>query len=682
MAECPETVCENAKTDSDAEGIAKRIADMEADLAKEASDCFGRPGSQLGPKQPFKGKDGRLVWAYPVLVDFRRLLQLGQTSEQSGVIQGVSNHDLMHAVVGLYDVSLHDMTADSIYASVCEKWARTIVLVRDLQDTIQDLKERKLPDEPPSKFKEVYSDTDEEEDFSKGINAFINKAKQRREERNSHEGDLRPEDVGIENRLLGCATFEKKFVCQQKERVIHLTFISVRRRARKLKMGQFLLSKCLDPTIVGNYDAVVVHADNAAVDFFAKFGFSDDVVLNSKWNELAEQFTNCTLMCYLPGFSLAGELSQAAVSFGLEEMIGALRRDPEMCEIETDLKKWQQKNLEAYQAQVCCVKKMQHEIITLKLVMKRQSDLLNKLMDDNESVRKERLKAEKDLLIYRLETARCAFRTVMSSNGELGDHADSGDEDTNQLIQSLERQVSTMEIPSRNPSTHTPSRARQLVQQDPATLAPASCDDSHYMVRGHVRSQTAPYDHAQDVSIFCDIAAQFKQAMSADPSVKMQYDVSSINKAVLPSSVQEKFQNRVLTLADPEMVTQLYFCGTLEKPHRCQEVLRTGFSQDDFSHGEYGYGLYFSKHPSKAAQFSALGKLLLAEVGLGAVETVTKEDRTRKVPASGMDSVIVPGRLYRDDGDLTDGVLCQEYVIFNPAQVLPICLITYQAVTP
>lgn len=26
----------------------------------------------------------------------------------------------------------------------------------------------------------------------------------------------------------------------------------------------------------------------------------------------------------------------------------------------------------------------------------------------------------------------------------------------------------------------------------------------------------------------------------------------------------------------------------------------------DFSHGEYGYGLYFSKHPSKAAQFSAV----------------------------------------------------------------------------
>ena len=30
--------------------------------------------------------------------------------------------------------------------------------------------------------------------------------------------------------------------CQQKERVIHLTFIGVRRRARKLQMGRYLLS--------------------------------------------------------------------------------------------------------------------------------------------------------------------------------------------------------------------------------------------------------------------------------------------------------------------------------------------------------------------------------------------------------------------------------------------------------
>ena len=32
---------------------------------------------------------------------------------------------------------------------------------------------------------------------------------------------------------------------------------------------------------------------------------------------------------------------------------------------------------------------------------------------------------------------------------------------------------------------------------------------------------------------------------------------------------------------------------------------------------------------------------MLVEVGLGEVETVTKEDRTRRVPATGFDSIIV-----------------------------------------
>ena len=49
----------------------------------------------------------------------------------------------------------------------------------------------------------------------------------------------------------------------------------------------------------------------------------------------------------------------------------------------------------------------------------------------------------------------------------------------------------------------------------------------------HVRSQVAPYDHAEDVSIFSDIALQFRQAMSLDRSVKMKYEVSSINKVSL-----------------------------------------------------------------------------------------------------------------------------------------------------
>ena len=54
-----------------------------------------------------------------------------------------------------------------------------------------------------------YSD---EEDFSKGINSFIQSVVDRRKARKSCEGPLTEDMVGVENRILGCATFEKKYV--------------------------------------------------------------------------------------------------------------------------------------------------------------------------------------------------------------------------------------------------------------------------------------------------------------------------------------------------------------------------------------------------------------------------------------------------------------------------------------
>ncbi|KAL8580354.1 hypothetical protein ACOMHN_037453 [Nucella lapillus] len=756
MAECSsETVPQEADIPEQLENVRQSIAELEI---TEGIGCFGRPGSQLEDKLEFKSKDGKSVWAYPVLVDFRRLLQLGQITENSGVIPGISNQELLHAVVGLYDVCLSDMTADCIYNTISEKWARTILLVRDLPDTIRDMtehrkrkqeeaerkkkeaeekekrekekkekeknadenKEEKSEDESdddddedeedsdddeeidpeddvleeneeePSKFEDVFSDTDSEEEeeeeeeedeepnFTRGVCTFIQKAKRRRRERQGCEDATAPikaEHVGVENMLMGCASYEKKFLCQQKDRVIHLTFIGVRKRARKLQMGRYLLSKCLDPSIVGHYEAVVVHADHAAVRFFSRFGFSDDALLNTKWSELAEEFTQCTLMSYLPGFSLTGT--------AMIEVNKALRDDPEVGELEAEFKKWQQKSLEAYQSQVLCMMKMQHEILQLKCVMKKQNMLMDKLLEDNEMMRKSKLNSEsslvteRELLMYKLETARSVFKAV-SSNGEMGDTTADGsaedDADTEQLIRSLERQVT---------SVNSQFHRLALPQGTPPPIASTSCGEGHYVVTdSQVRSQTAPYDHAEDVSVFSDIARQFKDTMAADTAIKMTYDVSSIVKATLSVSVQERFQKQVQSLQDPNMVTHLYFCGTLEKPFRCQEILTTGFATDDFSHGEYGYGLYFSKYPSKAAQFSALGKLMVVEVGLGEVETVTKENRTRKTPSDGHNSIITPGRLYRGGGDSNDMALCQEYVVFSPAQVLPICLLTYQAVSP
>ena len=52
----------------------------------------------------------------------------------------------------------------------------------------------------------------DEEDFSKGINSFIQSVIDRRKARKSCDGPLTEDMVGVENRIIGCATFEKKYV--------------------------------------------------------------------------------------------------------------------------------------------------------------------------------------------------------------------------------------------------------------------------------------------------------------------------------------------------------------------------------------------------------------------------------------------------------------------------------------
>ena len=44
-----------------------------------------------------------------------------------------------------------------------------------------------------------------------------------------------------------------------------------------------VLQQIKDPAVSGLYEAIVVHADHSAVAFFKKCGFTDDLILNSKW---------------------------------------------------------------------------------------------------------------------------------------------------------------------------------------------------------------------------------------------------------------------------------------------------------------------------------------------------------------------------------------------------------------
>lgn len=52
----------------------------------------------------------------------------------------VSNQDLLHAVVALYDTCLPEITPEVLYPTVCGKWAKTIVLLRDFQGCLYKIK--------------------------------------------------------------------------------------------------------------------------------------------------------------------------------------------------------------------------------------------------------------------------------------------------------------------------------------------------------------------------------------------------------------------------------------------------------------------------------------------------------------------------------------------------------------
>ena len=45
-------------------------------------------------------------------------------------------------------------------------------------------------------------------------------------------------------------------------------------------------------------------------------------------------------------------------------------------------------------------------------------------------------------------------------------------------------------------------------------------------------------------------------------------------------SLEENFHQCVQSLQDPDMVTQLFYCGSLERPDRIKHIFSTGFTEE------------------------------------------------------------------------------------------------------
>ena len=107
-----------------------------------------------------------------------------------------------------------------------------------------------------------------------------------------------------------------------------------------------------DTSLVGTFDAIVVHADNGATEFFKKEGFHDDLVINSQYKTLSDRWTNCTLMCYMPPF--------VGNTVGSEQEVKA---------IQGEVDKWRAKSLEAYQALATAMARLNQEVMLIPILI-------------------------------------------------------------------------------------------------------------------------------------------------------------------------------------------------------------------------------------------------------------------------------------------------------------------------
>ncbi|XP_074611990.1 uncharacterized protein LOC141866394 [Acropora palmata] len=718
----------------------------------------------------YSKKPKRNVYVRPYLVEFKRLLESRITA-----IKGVSNHELLHTVVALYDSCLPEITPEVLYPTVCGKWAKTLILLRDFEDVLlemkglcpeeteelaqsrtdqtlarltdelstpdlfneqshetlslspstdtADLQEIKVSKEEeklkkqvswgdtkqtddnlvsdnensededslktknicntcssdilccksdsgvvliedereddkhvektrgedksnakekeiePRKFDGVFSDTeseesaeseDEEEDFSKGAEDFVKAARQRRTERHDKVSES---SVGIESIVIGAATFERSYsIARQRpsEKVIQLDLLAVRKRCRKSGVGKFLVETLKDPTIIGPYDTIAVYADNEAVDFFKRNGFTDDVVLCSRFSELTDNWINSTLMCYLPPFTGS-------------DYSGAFRSEEDLKAMDEDIRKWREKSLEAYQAQTSCVMRMQHEIKTLRAIVDTQEEAIKTLTSAKERIEKEKYKLEKELLAYKMR----------EKDGVLvdGDSEDDGD-----LYEALAEMLS---------KKHVTDSELDL--------------DLEAISHGDFRD--VPEEDEEFVSSFItsrsekQLVQQLKRSLL---STKNYSDivVNSVKKveSCHIAFMETGFDSRAQRLGDPVICTQLYFCGGASD-EQIERIMKQGFSKKDFTRGPYGKGLYFSAQACQAAAFSAPGKLLLCNVGLGLTESVVVQDRGRSLPPPGYDSILTAGRTPSPVSSQASPQ--QEYVVFDPLQAIPVYLVEY-----
>ncbi|KAJ8272225.1 hypothetical protein COCON_G00110840 [Conger conger] len=314
-------------------------------------------------------RSGFTVW--PFRVNFHKLLQL---SDSPALFPQVETRDVLSVVVALFDVSFSELGPDEIYDIVSSPDSRTIVLLRGHTDVLEEYRGRggataavRPGSKPPpaeaeagdraperGRFCDVFSDSDSDDGS---------------DEAGDSAGAAESREIG--------------------EKVLELSLLTTRRPYRKSGVGSYIVELLKSPVVCGSYKVLLAHAESNAVNFFTKCGLTDDPLLNDKFKEVRDEWTNTTLMSYLAPFSTDMHSRTPGLSLNLWEV-----------ELEVDLMR--KKALSAYQQQAICVTRLVHEASALREQLSQQLREIKSLKIELELERKQRSKTEQRFLEYKL----------------------------------------------------------------------------------------------------------------------------------------------------------------------------------------------------------------------------------------------------------------------------------------
>ncbi|KAA0724542.1 hypothetical protein E1301_Tti003810 [Triplophysa tibetana] len=376
----------------------------------------------------------------------------------------IKNEDVLRTVVTLLDRSLPDISPSDIHETVHWPGINTLILVRDHADVLAEYSEkrpktkRRSLRQASSKTTEIansihnlgsdlYSDSEDEKEeesleksssedgqyrwswakFQGGLQEFVEEVRNRRERRKleGEEKEMAPSAIGPESLIVAAACYDFKTLlllhpysisstggagdwrtlpCPScHDTVLQLSLLAVRKRFWNLGIGSFIMMLLKHQSVVGKYDALVVHTSSNGVGFFKRHDLTDDIVLNEKFKELKEDWNNSILMSYLPPFTTDLEMRNPTYSPNFEKL-------------EMDLDIVREQALSVYQQQMICVTRLIKEVKTLHTQLYQQREEVRRLNSKLEYERRARRKIEHKFLLYKLKNAEQLLDNIVSDS--------------------------------------------------------------------------------------------------------------------------------------------------------------------------------------------------------------------------------------------------------------------------